>query len=80
MTKYIVGVGGSDKAQWDEYGDLGEAMERALELAEEQAEQSTDVDDDVDNIDTYDNGPDDRGACPEGQPGSYWPVVREIEE
>ena len=71
---YYVGVGGSPRDSWIEYDDFSDAQMAALEMAEQMAEEQGI---DPAKIDTW--GDDDpeigAGACPEGDPGGYWPMV-----
>lgn len=77
MTRYLVGIGGTPDDQWSEYEDLTDAEEACLELARSHAiDQGIDPDD----VELYESGPDiggviDRGACPYGDTGAYWPVI-----
>lgn len=74
MKKYYVGIGGSPKDQWVEADDFADALNKAKKMAIEMAEEEGV---DPDTIDTW--GEDDpdigAGACPEGDPGGYWPNV-----
>jgi hypothetical protein len=79
MTRrYYVGMGGAPKEQRVEHEDFASALDAALDMAYEVADREGI---DRDNIDTW--GEDDpdigAGACPEGDPGGYWPhvIIRE---
>ena len=71
-TYYRVGVGGSPKDSWDTFFDLEAAQDCAMQIALEMAEIR---EIDPGEIELYDNGPSDMGACPEGDDGAYWPVI-----
>ena len=77
---YMVGIGGTSHELFERYEDLTDAEHAAQTMAEGLA-----VDQGVDpeTVSVYENDcteGTDRGACPMGNDGAYWPVIEEHEE
>lgn len=83
--RYLVGIGGTPREQHEEYEDLVDAEAACLRMAEDLA-RSRGI-----NLDTlaaagseiglYENGAGEtleRGACPAGDDGAYWPHIEEV--
>ncbi len=79
MTRYLVKFGGSPDDSGEICDDLGGAEDLCLHMAEQYAERQGIP---VDDVELYNNeginGPE-RGACPDGESGDYWPVIKEIQ-
>ncbi|KKN27812.1 hypothetical protein LCGC14_0860750 [marine sediment metagenome] len=83
MTKYRVGTGGTSKDTWDEYDDLADAEAACERMAEEQADEEAEEGSEPEPVDLYENdgpagAPPERGACPVGDCGGYWPHIVEV--
>ncbi len=77
-TTYLVGVGGEPRDSYEEYTDLDDAEVACLEMAERQAECQAEDGADPVEVSQYENGTGDdieRGACPDGDSGGYWPHI-----
>jgi hypothetical protein len=78
MKTYIVGIGGSPTDTWDEYDDRDDAINAAIDMALDMAVEKglTPESVDIDTWETDDESGTIGGACPEGDTGGYWPVVK----
>ena len=74
-TTYLVGIGGQSRDAYTAFASLFNAESLCLHMARVMASaQCIDPDD----IEVYDNGPDERGACPSNDTGGSWPVIIEV--
>lgn len=80
MKTYIVGIGGTPENTWEEFDDKTDAILHALDMAIERAVEMGSPPETTNIIDTWENkdksGAVIGGACPEGDEGGCWPIVK----